>query len=212
MKTDDLIRALAADHAPRGASLAWGLTRGALLGFAIAAALFAMILGPRPDLVEAFGEPRFAFKVLMALVLAGSSFMLSLQLARPAHRTKPWSLVLAAVPVLLALAVLVELSVLPSAEWAEELTGSNATLCLASIPLLALPILVATLLILRQGAPLRPGITGAVAGLFAGGLGATLYATHCIDDSPLFVAAWYSLAIAVVAIVGALAGHKLLRW
>jgi hypothetical protein len=55
-------------------------------------------------------------------------------------------------------------------------------------------------------------MTGAVAGLFAGALGAVLYATHCPDDSPLFVAVWYGLAIAAVALIGALAGRRLLRW
>ena len=52
----------------------------------------------------------------------------------------------------------------------------------------------------------------AAAGLLAGGLAATLYATHCTDDSPLFVAAWYSLAIAGVAALGALIGARWLRW
>jgi hypothetical protein len=41
---------------------------------------------------------------------------------------------------------------------------------------------------------------------------ATLYASHCTDDSPLFVAAWYTMATALVTAVGALAGAKLLRY
>ena len=55
-------------------------------------------------------------------------------------------------------------------------------------------------------------MAGAVAGLVAGGVGATLYAMHCTDDSPLFVALWYSLAVALVALAGAAAGRWLLRW
>ena len=212
MKTDDLIRALAADHAPRGVSLEWRLTRAALIGFAVAGALFALILGPRPDIAAVAGDPRFAFKIVLTLVLAAASLALALRLARPAANAKPWWLALAAVPVVVALAVLIELSVLPAVSWPARLIGSNALLCLASIPLLATPVLVAMLIVLRRGAPLRPGIVGAVVGLFAGGLGAALYATHCIDDSPLFVATWYSLAIAAVAFVGAVAGRKLLRW
>jgi hypothetical protein len=51
-----------------------------------------------------------------------------------------------------------------------------------------------------------------VAGLIAGGLAAALYATHCTDDSPLFVATWYSIAIGAVAVLGALLGRRLLRW
>jgi hypothetical protein len=110
------------------------------------------------------------------------------------------------------IAVIVELISLPRPSWMDELIGSNSLLCLASIPLLAAPILIAALAVLRGGAPLRPGLTGAVAGLFAGGLGAALYATHCTDDSPLFVATWYSLAIAIMVLVGFAAGHKVLRW
>ena len=51
-----------------------------------------------------------------------------------------------------------------------------------------------------------------VAGLFAGGVAAAIYAAHCPDDSPLFVALWYSLGIAIVALVGGLAGRLALRW
>jgi hypothetical protein len=212
MKTDELIHALAADHAPRGTALEWRLAGAVLAGFAVAAAFFAVMLGPREDFAEVLGEPRFAFKLLLTLLLAAVSLGLGMRLARPAAGARPWSLALAAVLVVLALAVLIELIVVPPASWPEELIGSNAELCLASIPLLALPILVAMLAMLRRGAPLRPGLAGAVAGLCAGALGAALYATHCIDDSPLFVAAWYSLAVAIVAIVGALAGRALLRW
>ncbi|NJO33150.1 MAG: DUF1109 family protein, partial [Rhodospirillales bacterium] len=53
---------------------------------------------------------------------------------------------------------------------------------------------------------------GAVAGLLASGLSAALYATHCPDDSPLFVAVWYTLAVGAVVVVGALAGRRVLRW
>jgi hypothetical protein len=50
------------------------------------------------------------------------------------------------------------------------------------------------------------------AGLLAAGLGATLYASHCADDSPLFVMVWYSLATAFVAAVGAFVGRRVLRY
>jgi hypothetical protein len=46
----------------------------------------------------------------------------------------------------------------------------------------------------------------------AAGLAATLYASHCADDSPLFVATWYSLAIALVVAAGAWLGPRVLRW
>ena len=83
--------------------------------------------------------------------------------------------------------------------------------CLTAIPMLSLPLLIAALIGLRHGAATRPMLTGAVAGLIAGGIAATFYASHCIDDSPLFVATWYSIALALVALVGAVAGRWVLR-
>jgi hypothetical protein len=55
-------------------------------------------------------------------------------------------------------------------------------------------------------------LAGAVAGLAAGGIAATLYAAHCTDDSPLFVATWYTLAIAILTGTGAFAGRVFARW
>jgi hypothetical protein len=43
-------------------------------------------------------------------------------------------------------------------------------------------------------------------------LGATVFAMHCTNDSPLFVAIWYTLAIGLTAIVGLLVGQYVLRW
>jgi hypothetical protein len=78
--------------------------------------------------------------------------------------------------------------------------------------LLSLPLLAAALIGLRHGAPTRPAIAGAIAGLLSAGLAATLYASHCTDDSPLFVAFWYTLATALVAAVGALIGSRMLKY
>jgi hypothetical protein len=83
---------------------------------------------------------------------------------------------------------------------------------LSLIPFLSIGPLACILLALRQGAPTEPGLAGAVAGLVSGGIAATLYASHCTDDSPLFVATWYPMAIGGVALVGYVAGSRLLRW
>jgi hypothetical protein len=65
---------------------------------------------------------------------------------------------------------------------------------------------------MREGAPQNPGVAGALAGAVAAGIAATLYASNCPDDSPLFVASWYPLATLIVVAVGAAAGVRLLRW
>ena len=93
-----------------------------------------------------------------------------------------------------------------------RLIGSNSRICMAAIALMSLPLLAGALVGLRHGAPARPAVAGAIAGLLSAGLAATLYASHCTDDSPLFVATWYTIAAALVTAMGALAGSRVLRY
>ena len=90
--------------------------------------------------------------------------------------------------------------------------GTTWNVCLIAVPVLSLPILAALLVALRRGAPSSPAAAGAVAGLLAGGLGATIYASHCPGDSPLFLGAWYTITIAELALAGSIVGHRVLRW
>jgi hypothetical protein len=55
-------------------------------------------------------------------------------------------------------------------------------------------------------------LMGAFAGLMSAGLGAAIYAAHCMDDSPLFVATWYTLAAALMAFIGAMIGRRVLKF
>jgi hypothetical protein len=105
-----------------------------------------------------------------------------------------------------------ELFLVPQALWEARLVGTNSFACLTYIPLIGLGPLVLFLLTLGHGAPTRPAIAGAVAGVLAGGVAASFYAAHCTDDSPLFVVTWYSIAILGLAAVGAIAARRLARW
>jgi len=212
MKTDDLIRALTSDLAVPRTSIEQRFATALMPGVLAALVLFAVTIGPRPDFLAMTGDARFVFKFVITLLLALCSAMLVWRLARPAAPARLQMVALAAVPVVLAAAVIAELIALPRPLWTTRLIGSNSLLCLVSIPAFALPMLSAAIYALRHGAPTRPGFTGIVAGLFAGAVGAAIYAAHCVDDSPLFVALWYSLAIAIVAAIGGVVGRFALRW
>lgn len=212
MQTDKLIEALTADHDKRSKSLFSGIALALLIAAPFAISMFAMWLGIRPDIAAVAAKPFFLLKfaVTIALFLAAGS--IAMRLARPAQPLgfSRWLLVLPAI--LLAAGIVGDLSIAQSRSWAERMIGNNARVCLMAIPMLSLPFLVAALVALRQGASTRPAVTGAAAGLLASAIGATLYAAHCGDDSPLFVAVWYLIAIAIVAGAGALAGKWLLRF
>jgi hypothetical protein len=211
MKTADLIDLLAQD-----APVRWGLSRRVAMAFAAGAAIAAVVLlfgiGLRPDLSAAGHTMRVQFKFLFALTLLTGAAGVVPQTGRPDAERGLWPAALAAAPVLLGLAVFAELLATPAQSWMPRLVGENAMYCLALIPLLAVAPLTCLLLALKESAPARPGVAGAAAGLAAGGIAAFLYASHCPDDSPLFVAVWYSSAVAIVVAAGWFAGARLLKW
>ena len=90
--------------------------------------------------------------------------------------------------------------------------GTSWQVCSASIAALALPVLAALLWALRQLAPTRPALAGAVAGVMAGSLAASVYSLHCTETSFAFFALWYVAGIAAVSVLGALGGQRFLRW
>jgi len=211
VKTNDLISLLAED-APVRLRLGRRLAFALIGGTAVAAILLLSTVGMRPDLASAIETARVQSKFMVTLALAIAACGLVFHIGRPGISLKPWIFALVAAPLLLAAAILTELAVLPETSWHAAMMGRYARFCVFFIPLLALGPLAFFLLALRQGAPESPGIAGAVAGLAAGGIAASIYASHCPDDSPLFVAVWYTTAIVIVTAIGGLIGSRLLRW
>ncbi|MGE0053181.1 MAG: NrsF family protein [Hyphomicrobium sp.] len=213
MKTDELIRAVVADNAsvkrPIGQTIALALCFGILAG----ALIFSGAMGPRPDFAWVLANsPRFDFKLFFTIAIAACAYILTLRLARPepGGGTLAWAF---AIPLAaLAIGVIVELNVLPADHWLVYARGSNWLVCMCFIPLLSIAPFIAIFYALRQGAPANPTLAGLAGGLLAAGVGATLYATHCADDSPLFVSIWYPIGISVVAAIGALIGRRFLNW
>jgi hypothetical protein len=214
MRTDELIKTLVADYAarPRPRPIGHGLVMAIIGGLAISAALFSITLGLRPDIVSALGTWRFDMKLADNLVLVIVTTWVVLRLSRPTT-TPPSAMRALVVPAfLLSAAVMYELVTVPASAWLPRAMGMNGFVCLANIILLSILPFSAVVYALRQGAPMSPAVAGAAAGLLAGALGATVFAMHCMDDSPLFVAIWYTLGTGLMAMVGLLVGQYVLRW
>lgn len=212
MDTNELINSLVADARKPVASLStvwWG---AAGLAVTLAAVVFFATLGPRPDIAAAAETPRFLFKFAITITLAVSAFGLMRALSRPGDSWRKATPYLAAAPALVIAGVVAELILLPPDAWSANLIGVNAVVCLISISLIGIGPLAVFLLALRHSAPTRPALAGAVAGVLAGGIGATFFAAKCTNDSPLFVATWYTIAIAGLAVLGAVSANRLARW
>jgi hypothetical protein len=212
MDTDQLIKTLAADNAHRPRPVSSVLTLALLAAAPVSILMFMAELGVRPDVMTAMHNPFFDLKFAVTLALAAAAITISLHLSRPEASLRGFIWLLAVPAGLLVAGISGEMMMPQRLPMMTRLVGSNSRVCMTAVPLLSLPLLAASLIGLRHGAPARPALAGAMAGLLSAGLAATLYAAHCPDDSPLFVATWYSIATALVAAIGALLGSKVLRF
>ena len=213
MKTDDLIALLATGDAPVD-------TRHTLRGFAIAAAcgaagavlLMLLFLGLNPQLEAFIRLPMHWIKLGFALTLTIAALAATLRLARPGA-TLGWAPALAAIPlVVIVWLAAVEVFAAEPAQRAHLFFGNTWAVCPLSITLLSLPALLLTLWAMRGGAPTQLRLAGAVSGLAAGALGASVYTLHCPELAAPFIAIWYLLGMLVPAAIGALVAPRVLRW
>jgi hypothetical protein len=138
--------------------------------------------------------------------------MAALRLARPGARLARVPGVLAAP--LLAMWVLagIALAGADAPQRATLLLGQTWSACPFNIAVLSLPVFAAALWGMRGFAPTRLAWAGAAAGLFAGAVGAFVYAFHCPELAAPFLGLWYVLGMLIPAVLGALIGPRVLRW
>lgn len=213
MRTDDLIGMLSTQVEPvdrhritRSIAIAIGL------GAITAAGAVLAGLGARPD----FGDTRtiayLAAKLVFTLGVVAVAALYLGRLARPGGERRTSLAVLASPFLALMGFAIAALSLSPRTHWNDAVLGDQWIECLISIPLIAVVPFALAIWAVRRAMPTDLRRAGALAGLVAGGLSATGYALHCMDDSVPFVALWYGATIALCAAAGALLGPRLLRW
>jgi hypothetical protein len=213
MKTDDLIAALSAAAEPvTERTQRRRLAPPVLIGIAVAFALASLWLGLAPMNVAAI-QPGFWLKIGYSIALGGLGLVLAARLARPGGRI---DIVLvggaAALVALILIVGVMQLAQTDPESRMPVMLGHSWSLCPWLIVTVAAPIYLALAVVLRGFAPTRPGLAGAAAGLAAGGIGAAVYALHCPEYAPAFIALWYTAGIVVSAALGGLIGSRLLRW
>lgn len=210
--TDDLIDSLSSDLAPVGrhalsrrivGAAGLGLVATIVIGFALLAFVVNRPFGGAEGMM-------FWGKLAYAVTLGGLGLAALPALSRP-ERSAALPLVAAGILVLVAL--ILGLVNWVEAAWAMPvLMGGTALACPWLIIATSVPLLAVLLGGMRRFAPRSPALAGFAAGLVAGGFGAAAYALWCGETSMTFIAVWYSLGIALVALIGAALGARLLRW
>ena len=213
MKTDDLVAILSANPEPvDGRSVARSLYVAIAAGAAVSLGVTFVALGVRSDLVTARALIFLTVKLLFAVGIIGLALVYLTKLARPGGERKS-SPLMVAIP-FLAIVVLAAISLwfAPRSHWDDMIIGGEWLECLVSIPVIAIVPFAVSIWAVRRAAPTNLSLTGAVAGLIAGGVSAMAYALHCMDDSLPFVAVWYGGTILLCTLAGAAMGPRLLRW
>jgi hypothetical protein len=206
--TDDLIRSLASTAgAPRSVSLQAAFAVAGAASLACALLLVFSVIGIRHDFADMAVHLPFGFKLAYTGSLVVGTFVVALYAATPgasATALYAWSPTV----ILLALGVLFD----PTAFPIMGRTNTAVAFCVGSIVFLSLPAMILTFGVMRKGAPTRPLFAGAVVGIFSASVGATAYALACKNDGTAFVALWYTAACAIMALIGAVAARRVLRW
>ena len=212
MKTNDLIALLASDTLRPQKPVRQQLLRQLVLGAVVCGVLLFTLFGLNPQMDQMAVHPAFITKMLWLTALMGFSLYGLFRLARPGvgagHTLWGIGLALLAMFSLGLLQLLQTDSGAQTAQW----MGGSWQVCSVSITALSLPVIGALLWALRQLAPTRPVLTGAVAGVLAGSLAASIYSLHCTETSLTFFAVWYVAGMALATALGALLGTRWLRW
>lgn len=211
--TDELIERLGAGLRPVARlAVLRRLCLGVAAGGLVSAILTWATLGFRPDMDEAAHETIFWVKLAYTLALGGLALWACERLVRPigsAKRRTPWLVAPLATVMILALW---QLARVPAPMRMPMVMGHSANICPWCILVFSLPPLAGLVWAVRGLAPTRLRLTGAMVGLAAGGIGASVYALHCDESTVPFLAVWYTLGVAGAAAVGWLSGPRLLRW
>lgn len=213
MKTDDLVDLLARGTLDTDPDrVARSLVLASAAGLVATVAAMLLLLGPRPDLATAMSLPMFWMKLAIPLLVAAAATVAVARLARPGMRARGAAAAIAAIALVLWTTAGVDLLGAPAGARLVRVTGLSALPCVVSIAVLSIPLCVALFVAMRRLAPTRLRAAGAAAGGLAGALAAVVYAWHCNEMTIPFLAAWYVAGMAIPAVVGALLGHRLLRW
>lgn len=179
---------------------------------AILAAAVAMLTGIRGDLLMGMPHPMFFLRGGALLLLGVTSSYAVIAMSQPAvgNSFKGW--IWALLAALLFPATAIVMAMIAAPDNVAIFVPRYGVECLAISMLVGSGIAAAQVFWLRRGAPVALERAGWLVGMSSGALGAAAYSLHCPFNSIFYVGLWYSMAVALCAILGRLVIPRLIRW
>ncbi len=181
-------------------------------GTLVACAFTAGILRLNPALPRYVAEPMFWIREAYCIALSGLALLAAHRLARPGRRLGRVPAGVACVVIAMWLLAALALAPVSSPMRDRLIFGATSAVCPFLIALIAAPLLVAHLWILRGLAPTRLRLAGAAGGFAAGSMGALVYTLHCPELAAPFIGIWYLSGMLIPTLLGAWLGPWMLRW
>ncbi|WP_028208602.1 DUF1109 domain-containing protein [Paraburkholderia nodosa] len=213
MKTEDLIVMLADAPRPPSRAVA-GKRLGRALAMSIVTALLLIqtipVSGVRLEGVVF--TPLFWIKVLLPLSMTVGGLWVTSRLSQPGVEVGRLWLVLGLPMAAVWLAAVITLLASPTPTRTDLVLGHTWRTCSLYIAELScLPLLI-LFWAMRGLAATQPVAAGVATGLLAGAIGTLAYCFRCPETAVPFWATWYSLGMAIPALIGGMAGRWILRW
>jgi len=213
MKTEDLVCLLSTGAEAvdlRLPTRRWllALAGGALIAFLLTAGLLKL----NPSLWHETSKAMFWVRESYCAVLGVLGFIAVVRLARPGIRLGVAPIGIPVAVIAMWVLAVVTLVAAPPQNRARLILGHTAGVCPFLIALVAAPLLVALLWVMRSLAPTQLRLAGGACGFAAGSIGALVYSLHCPELAAPFLGIWYLLGMLIPTTLGAWLGPRLLRW
>jgi hypothetical protein len=213
MKTEDLVSLLSIGAEAvdlRLMSRRWllALAGGALIAFLLTAGLLKL----NPALWRETSKPMFWVRESYCVILGVLGFISVVRLARPGLRLGVAPIGIPVVVIAMSVLAVATLVAASPQNRARLIFGHTAGVCPFLIALVAAPLFIALLWVMRSLAPTRLRWAGAASGFAAGSIGALVYTLHCPELAAPFLAIWYLLGMLIPTAIGVWLGPQLLRW
>jgi hypothetical protein len=183
-----------------------------LLGLALAVLGVISIWGVRFDLRSVAPTALFGAKLIFPVAMIALTIGIAARLAIPGMNTRHAWMGLIAANVVLWIIVAVAVATATPGERIALLIGHTWHSCSWRIALLSVPGFIAFSWAMRGLAPTRFRETGAAVGLLAGAIGTLAYTLKCPEMSVVFWAVWYSIGMAIPALIGIAVSRVAFRW
>jgi hypothetical protein len=213
MKDVLIIEKLLDDFTPRQRPRRVRVAMALLLCMLALSVANSFVLGLRADVMGMFDTPTLLVRNFILLLLGTASGWAVIDLARPesgSHGRREFWLILssAAVP----LGIIVQALLTAPVDFMARLLPLHGLQCVTATLLTSTIFSIVLVGWLRRGAPTQLGAAAWLTGVSSGAFGAFTYSWHCPHDDPLYIAVWYSLAVALAALMARCWVKPIIRW